>query len=262
MDFFSEDPHSVVSPRGRVMALTPPGKSLSQELSLEGLAFITFTSQDLQRLIQSGLPSKPVEAWRDRGFRIFRGQVRDEGWIAVRSPYGAPGTVMLLEELVAFGVKRAILLGYCGALLEGIEIGDIVLPVEAVREEGTSYHYLPKNEKSCPDLALQHQLSDWIGGVGLSTLRGRVWTTDAPYRETPEKVRAYRAEGVLGVEMEMAAAFAFGKAKGISVGSVLIVSDQVREGEWHVDFFSPRIQSAREKVAQALLGHLPELVAP
>jgi len=257
MDFFSDDPHSVVSPRDRVMALTPPGRDLSRELSLESLAFITFTSQDLQGLIQWGQPSKPVESWRNRNYRIHRG----EGWIAVRSPYGAPGTVMLLEELVAFGVRRAVFLGYCGALQTEIDVGDIILPLEAIREEGTSYHYLPKGERSLPDLEVQGRLLDWMGGIGLSLHSGTVWTTDAPYRETPEKVRRYCAEGVLGVEMEMAAAFAFGKAKGISVGSVLMVSDEVRERGWHLGFFSSQIQSAREKVVQVLLAHLPEMAS-
>ena len=96
--------------------------------------------------------------------------------------------------------------------------------------------------------------------AGLSFHQGTVWTTDAPYRETPEKVRRYCSEGVLGVEMEMAAAFAFGKAKGISVGSLLIVSDEVREEGWQIGFFSPEIQTSRVKVIQVLRDHLQEMV--
>ena len=58
-------------------------------------------------------------------------------------------------------------------------------------------------------------------------------------------------EGVLGVEMEMAAVFAFGKAAGISVGAILIVSDEVREEGWHIGFFSPQIQSTRKRVIES-----------
>ncbi len=256
MDFFSKDSHSVVDPREMVMAFVPAGGDLSKELSLEGLALITFTSEDLQGLIQKSQQAKLVEAWKSRGFRIYRG----ETWVAVRSPYGAPGTVMLLEELVAFGVKRAVFLGYCGALQDGIGIGDLIVPLEAIREEGTSYHYLPKGERSCPDLSLQNRLSDWIEGTGFSIFAGRVWTTDAPYRETPEKVRAYREEGVLGVEMEMAAAFAFGRARGISIGAVLLVSDEVREGGWRTGFFSPRIKSSRNQVIVSLMHHIEQFI--
>jgi uridine phosphorylase len=255
MDFFSDDPHSVVGPREMVMAFVPPGGNLSGELALERLALITFTSHDLQRLVEWSQQAKPIGAWRKRGRRIYRGN----GWIVVRSPYGAPGTVMLLEELVAFGVRRVVFLGYCGAIQEEMRIGDMVLPLEAIREEGTSYHYLPKGEKSYPDHSLQNRLWDWMGRVGPAFFRGTIWTTDAPYRETTQKVRRYCEEGVLGVEMEMAAAFAFGRARKISIGAVLLVSDEVREGGWRTGFLSPRIQSTRDKVTQALQFHLPEM---
>jgi len=237
------------------MSFNPPERGSSEELSLEGLALIAFTSHDLQGFIRETPQSKAKKAWRNRSRLIYR----KEGWIAVRSPYGASGTVMLLEELVVFGVRRAVFLGYCGSLQERIDIGDIVLPLEAIREEGTSYHYLPKGEKSCPDLTIQNRLSNWLGKTGLPCFRGTIWTTDAPYRETSQKVRGYCAEGVLGVEMEMAAAFAFGRVKEISIGSVLLVSDKVREKAWHAGFFSPKLQSTREKAIETLLSHLPEL---
>jgi uridine phosphorylase len=255
MDFFNDDPCSVVNPKELVMAFAPPGRSLSGEFDLERLALVTFTAHDLRRLVEGGQQDKPVEAWRNRGRRIYRGN----GWIGVRSPYGAPGTVVLLEELAAFGVKRVLFLGYCGAIKREIRVGDIVLPLEAIREEGTSYHYLPGEERSRPDLSLQNQVSHWLEGLGFPTFQGTIWTTDAPYRETTEKVGRYCEEGVLGVEMEMAAAFAVGRVKGISVGAVLLVSDEVRQGGWHAGFLSPAIQSTREKVIEALRVRVPEM---
>jgi len=255
MEFFSDDPCSVVSPREMVLAFDLPGKTLPAELSLERLALVAFTAADLQGLIGGSREAKPVEAWRNRARHVHRG----EGWVAVRAPCGAPGTVMLLEELTAFGMKRALFLGYCGSLQKEIGVGAVVLPVEAIREEGTSYHYLPKGQKSCPDLALQEKLLHWMEEVGLSPFRGTVWTTDAPYRETADKVRRYGESGVLGVEMEMAAAFAFGKAREISIGAVLIVSDEVGERGWRAGFFSAEVQSTRKKVTEVVLSHLPEI---
>lgn len=237
------------------MSFNSAERGPSEELSLERLALIAFTPHDLQGFIRETPQAKPQKAWGNRSHLIHR----EEGWIAVRSPYGAPGTVMLLEELVAFGVRRAVFLGYCGSIQEGIDIGDIVLPLEAIREEGTSYHYLPKGEKSCPDLTIQNRLANWLGKTGLPCFRGTIWTTDAPYRETRQKVRGYCAEGVLGVEMEMAAAFAFGRVKEISIGCVLLVSDEVRERAWHAGFFSAKLQSTRQKAIEVLLSHLPEL---
>ncbi|HSB07545.1 MAG TPA: nucleoside phosphorylase [Thermodesulfobacteriota bacterium] len=257
MDFFTHDPHSVVDPREMVMAFTRPQEDLERELSLENLALITFTLQDLHGIVQSRHQAKPIEAWKNRNSRIYR----DEGWIVVQSPYGAPGTIMLLEELVAFGVRQAVFLGYCGTIRKGVGIGDIVLPTEAIREEGTSYHYLPNGEKSLPDPEVQRKLADCIGRTGLLFHQGTVWTTDAPYREAPEKIKRYSREGVLGVEMEMAAAFAFGKARGVSVGAALIVSDKVSEKEWQIGFFSPKVKSTRKQLIEVLTEHIAEIIS-
>ncbi len=257
MDFFSRDFQSVVNPREMVMAFTLQKGEPSEALLLETLALVTFTSQDLRGLVQLSRQVNPIEAWRNRNSRIYRG----EGWIAVQAPYGAPGTIMLLEELVAFGVRRAVLLGYCGSIQKRVAIGDVILPIEAIREEGTSYHYLPEGEKSSPDPGIQKKLSDWMGMMGLSFHEGTIWTTDAPYRETPEKIRRYRTEGVLGVEMEMAAVFAFGRARGISTGAMLLVSDKVREEGWDIGFFSDQIQSTRKRVIDLLIHRLPEMIS-
>ena len=97
--------------------------------------------------------------------------------------------------------------------------------------------------------------------MGLSFHEGTIWTTDAPYREAVEKIRRYRREGILGVEMEMAAVFAFGKARGISTGAILLVSDEVREEGWNIGFFSPQIQLTRKKVFDLLIHHLPEMTS-
>ena len=96
---------------------------------------------------------------------------------------------------------------------------------------------------------------------GLSFHQGTIWTTDAPYRETPEKIRRYCGEDVLAVEMEMAAVFAFGRARGISTGAVLLVSDEVREEGWKIGFFSAELQSTRKQAIELLIHHLPEIVS-
>lgn len=241
-----------------VMAFARQKGEVPGDLFLESLALVTFTSQDLNLIVQPPRQARLIGSWRNRNPRIYRGQ----GWVAVQSPLGAPGTIMLLEELVAFGVMRIILLGYCGTIQKGVSVGDLVLPLEAIREDGTSYHYLPKGEKSQPDLGIQKKLFDSMDSNGVPLHQGPIWTTDAPYRETTEKVRRYRMEGVLAVEMEMAAVFAFGKAAKISVGAMLIVSDEVREEGWQIGFFSPKIRSTRKRVIEGILHHLPELASP
>ena len=67
----------------------------------------------------------------------------------IASPMGAPMAVMLLEQLIALGARRLLYLGFCGALVPSYRIGDLFLPVQAIREEGTSYHYLPADIVPC-----------------------------------------------------------------------------------------------------------------
>ena len=119
--------------------------------------------------------------------------------------YGAPTAVMTLEELIGFGITIFVNLGTAGGLQETMSIGDIVVCERAIRDEGTSYHYLPdaKYAYACPELTAG--LHTAIKSKGLPVLTGTSWTTDAPYRETIEEVRLYRAEGVATVEMEAAA---------------------------------------------------------
>jgi len=258
MRFVDDDPRSVVQPYEMVKAFACRKGGVSGDLSLEELALITFTPYDLKEWVGVDKEASPVQAWSERGHRLYR---RD-GWIAVQSAFGAPNAVMLLEELIAFGVKRAVYFGYCGSLRDDVRIGDIVIPMEALREEGTSYHYLPEGERTFPDRFLQGQLYVWIKESGLSAHMGGIWTTDAPYRETPTKVSRYGEEGVLGVEMEMSAVFALGMMRGISVGAILIVSDELSGEEWRIGFFSPEVKVTRKRAIEKLLSCLKDLISP
>ena len=255
MKFFSDDPFSIVHPKEMVRFFTSTDPGYPNSLSLGGLALITFTPQDLKKLTD-GEGIKKNEAWRNRNNPIYAG----EGWIVTQSPFGSPNAVMLLEELIAFGVKRAIYLGYCGSLQKKIDVGDVVVPIETMREEGTSYHYLRNEEKSLPDQVLQRQLFEWMDKIHPHVHMGKIWTTDAPYRETFTKVNHYREEGILGVEMEMSAVFALGMARHISVGGILLVSDVLKKAAWDIEFRSPALKATRDKVVQNLLTHVREMI--
>jgi len=257
MKFIDADPLSVVRPDEMVRAFAYRKGRGSQDLSLEEAALITFTPFDLRDWVGVLGGGRPVKTWVERGRPIHR----RNGWVAVQSAFGAPNAVMLLEELIAFGVKRAIFFGYCGSLQDEVRIGDVVIPTEALREEGTSYHYLPEGERSLSDRSIQDKLYAWIKEAGLPVHKGRIWTTDAPYRETPAKVRRYGGEGILGVEMEMAAVFVLGRVRGISVGALLIVSDELGHGEWKIGFFSPEVKATRKRVIERLRFHLKDLLA-
>jgi uridine phosphorylase len=113
-----------------------------------------------------------------------------------------------------------------------IAVGHLVVPASAVRDEGTSYHYLPPAREvnaSPPAVAAIEQV---LRQRQVPYVVGKTWTTDAVYRETPDRVKRRRAEGCLTVEMEAAAFFAVAQFRGVTLGQILYGGDDVSGEDW------------------------------
>lgn len=145
---------------------------------------------------------------------------------------GAPLAVGLLEEMIAFGCRKFIACGGCGVLDAEIAVGHLLVPVAAIRDEGTSYHYLPPAREVAADPAGVAAIESVLQRQGIDYLRTKTWTTDAIYRETSEKTATYLAEGCLAVEMEAAAFFAVAKFRKVAFGQILYGGDAVIPGGW------------------------------
>jgi len=166
---------------------------------------------------------------------------------------GAPQAAMVLEKMIALGVRRVVTLGWCGSLQPGVRIGDVVLPTGAFSEEGTSLHYLEDPGKAAPSTRILGVLREKSRETGLVFHEGKVWTTDAPYRETASKVRLYGEAGALAVEMETSALFSVAHFRGIELATVLVVSDELFGGKWTHGFREARFHRAREKLVEWVL---------
>lgn len=145
---------------------------------------------------------------------------------------GAPMVAELAEELAVMGAKKMILMTWGGTLQPDLHPGDIVVCNSAIRDEGTSQHYLPPAKNINADENLVQQLSQALRAQGANPTSGTTWTTDAPYRETREEVRQYQAEGVKVVEMESAGLFTIGQVRGIATAAVVVVMDSLASLEW------------------------------
>lgn len=146
---------------------------------------------------------------------------------------GGPYAVLIAEQLAAAGAELIIGLTSAGRISPELPLPCLVPVTGAVRDEGTSLHYLPpRKEVDCPAPQVTARLERELAVIGWSVRAGRVWTTDAPYRETQTQLQQWAKEGVLAVEMQAASLFAFGQAKGAAVASVAMVSNAVdHEGE-------------------------------
>ena len=147
---------------------------------------------------------------------------------------GSPIVAELAEELSVMGARRMILMTWGGTLQPNIKAGDIVICDQAIRDDGTSHHYLPPEKYIQADAKLSEQLARSIRARGTSCTIGTTWTTDAPYRETLDEVKQYQAEGVKTVEMESAGLFTIGQVRGIQTASVVIGMDSLATYRWQV----------------------------
>jgi uridine phosphorylase len=138
----------------------------------------------------------------------------------------------LLEEVIALGCRKFVACGGAGVLDSQIVPGHIVVPYSAVRDEGTSYHYLPPGREVSASPRAVAAIEQVLRARGVEYLPGKTWTTDAFYRETPGKVHHRRREGCLTVEMEAAAFFAVAQFRGVEFGQLLYGGDDVGGAEW------------------------------
>ena len=185
--------------------------------------------------------------------RLYVGDTAEAGFSVVGPFVGAPYATMLLETLIAWGVEKIIFLGWCGAISHDVKIGDIIIPTGAIIDEGTSKHYHQGDDAiSRPSSYILKNLQEALKKAGRDFHEGIVWSTDAIYRETREKVIYYQGKDVLAVEMELSALFTVGKFRDVQVGGILVVSDELSTLTWRPGFREQRFKESRKAVVEVI----------
>ena len=173
--------------------------------------------------------------------KVMRGNYEGSMVSLVTSGIGAPAAAMTMEALRVAGVKYVIRVDYCGALMDNIEIGDIIVCSEAICGDGTTPHYLNPDSPYPRVSADSILLSKIEEGFALkkSTFQcGPVWTHDALFKEPAELIQKAISCGAIAIDMETSVIFALGKLYNISTAAILIVTDKPRGKE----FFSEKIR--------------------
>jgi uridine phosphorylase len=145
---------------------------------------------------------------------------------------GAPLAAALLEEVIALGCNTFVACGGAGGLNRELALGHIVVPHSAVRDEGTSYHYLPPSREVAASPEAVAAIEATLRERDYPYVVAKTWTTDAIYRETPAKIQARRAEGCVTVEMETATFFAVAQFRGVRFGQLLYAGDDLSGDVW------------------------------
>lgn len=150
-----------------------------------------------------------------------------EGISIVRFGMGSPNAATIMDLLSAIEPKAVLLLGKCGGLKKKNQLGDLILPIAAIRGEGTSNDYFPPEVPALPSFALQKAISTTIRDYHLDYWTGTVYTTNRRVWEHDDKFKEYLSSvRVMGIDMETATIFTAGFANEIPTGALLLVSDQ------------------------------------
>ncbi len=176
-------------------------------------------------------------------FRIRRESL-DFGVIA--GAVGASFATLVAEELFASGCQLLVSISSAGQIVPTREPPYFVVIERALRDEGTSYHYLPASRYSRMDPTLLSVLRSTLLRPASPILLGATWTTDAPFRETAEEIAEYRSLGLLAVEMEASALYAFAEARGKKVVCIALVTNTMGRSEG--DFEKGAANGARDSL--------------
>jgi uridine phosphorylase len=186
---------------------------------------------DLVRHLRKNEMARPFHEWPCYHTELDTFEIGGERIGIVGRVVGASFATLIAEQLFVSGCKFLINLTSAGQIVPAGQPPYFVIVERALRDEGTSYHYKPPSEFAHANAQLIAEARAAIADSGLRVVVGASWTTDAPFRETAEAIKAARAKNILAVEMEAAALYAFSEAKQKPVLCVAHVSNAMAQTE-------------------------------
>ncbi len=175
--------------------------------------------------------SRRDERWACYHTTLYRFELGRVELGIIGSAVGASFAVLVAGELFACGCQLLVSVSSAGQILPVRKPPYFVLIEKALRDEGTSYHYLPPSEFSEADETLIERVDKEMAQLAIPVVRGATWTTDAPFRETEAAIEASKSLGLLAVEMEAAALYAFSRACRKQVICFAHVTNQMGQTE-------------------------------
>lgn len=190
------------------------------------ICFLEFDGDLTDWLVEQKL-AVPFRSWACFHTTMFAMELEGVTCGVIARTIGGPYAVLIAEQLHTAGARLIVGVTSAGRVAADLPIPGIVVAASAIRDEGTSYHYLtPEHEVRCP-AHLTAPIARALTSAGFEVRAGKVWTTDAPYRETPSQFEKWARQGALAVEMQAASLFAFAQARKANVAVVARVSNAV-----------------------------------
>ena len=217
---YDDSPLAVIQPNHEHLDLTLPKKAVFAFL---GVCIGRYAKEH-------NLPQVAEFLSITKKYPIYVVHYKGEDICLCQAPVGAPAAVQIMDWLISYGVKTIISSGSCGALTDLPE-NAFLIPAKALRDEGTSYHYLPPERWVELDADVRQQMGKILEQLGLPYAQCATWTTDGFFRETRELVEYRKEEGCSVVDMECAALAACAQFRGVRFGQLLFTADSLANAD-------------------------------
>jgi uridine phosphorylase len=216
------------------VAIIEPARII-QPIDISEYCVLCFFQEVIRELVSDGATARHVHTGRSEAgdYPVYELDYRGRPLAVVAPGVGAPAAAARLEHMIALGCRKFIACGGAGTLDTAIAVGEIVVPDSAVRDEGTSYHYLKPARDVAPTPRALAAIETELRENNHEYIRGKTWTTDAVYRETRARMNRRRREGCLVVEMEAAAFFAVARFRGVECAQILYGGDSLAGRHWN-----------------------------
>lgn len=234
-------------------ALITPGqqRSFRADETLSELVIATFKEETI-RLLLADYPVEQAAVLRaGRTIPVYRLHWHGREIGIFHTLMGGAAAVCLQEQVLARGSKKLLYYGNCGVLRKEIAAGHLIVPSAAYRDEGTSYHYLPAGDYV--EIPTCRRMREVMEALRLPCVTGRIWTTDAFYRETRRNMETRKAEGCIAVDMECASVMAAGQFRGAEIYQFLYADDCLDGETWNPRTLGARPDSAYAKYLRLAL---------
>ena len=214
-------------------AVIEPGKTIAPLADLPEHCVICFFHDVIAHFVEQGLVEEVKALKSEMGRHPVYKLTLDGHTVTLFHPgVGAPLAAGTLEGVIALGGRKFVACGGAGVLDRDLAMGHLIVPTAAVRDEGTSYHYLPPAREATPHPNVVAAIERVLSRRKIDYLPGKTWTTDAFYRETRDKIALRRAEGCITVDMEAATMFAVAQFRNVQLGQILYCGDNLDGDDW------------------------------
>jgi uridine phosphorylase len=193
---------------------------------------LCFFQDVIDELVRNGAREIHIENWETGRHPVYELDFNGRRLAVLHPRVGAPIAAAMLELMIALGSRKFVACGGAGVLDSKIAVGHIVVPSSAVRDEGTSHHYIAPSREVAPHPRALAAIEKTLKRNGLDYIVAKTWTTDGILRETRARMLARKREGCLTVEMEAAAFFAVAQFRRVQFGQILYGGDDLGGDDW------------------------------